>query len=261
MNNFGDPARIFRGSLGRLGSREGGAIRFTLGRGPCRAPRPRRIECLCFGRLAPQSHVLISGSHATADCRAKQPQKLTRSRGELLWNGCEAKYLLSGTTRVMRTIVCILLVTAGTIANAAERSHYTRDFALKLEPIVSQIRTGAVPSFRLTLTNISDHTCRILNVDSRRVELQHTYYDLVIWKDGKKLWVPRAISDPGPISDRDWLEVARGATKSFLLTNFPQNLESLRAGNYEGSIRFWRDPHTSHSNAYDSPKAKFTVTE
>ena len=168
---------------------------------------------------------------------------------------------LEALARTMRTSLWILLVAAETMVCAADRPHNTRDFALSLEPLVSQIHTGTVPCFRLTLTNISDHTCRILNLDRRRMDLQDTYYDLVIWQDGKELWVPRAISDPGPISDRDWLKVAPGATRSFLLTNFPQNLQSLRAGNYEASIRFWRDPYTSHSNAYDSPKAKFTITE
>jgi hypothetical protein len=161
----------------------------------------------------------------------------------------------------MRAIQGILLVTFLAVGYAAERSHYTRDFALRLEPVASQIRTGTAPLFRLTLTNISDHTRRILNVDGRRADLQHSYYDLVIWKAGKEMWVPRAISDPGPISDADWLEIAPSATKSFLLTNFPQDLKTLRPGDYEASIRFWRDPYTSHSNAYDSPKAKFTIIE
>lgn len=169
------------------------------------------------------------------------------------------RHALGGFTRMR--ILSSFLVLAALAAIAAERSHYTRDFALTLEPVVSQIRTGAVPSFRLTLTNISDHTCRVLNVDRRRDDLQHSYYDLVIWQDGKEIFVPRAISDPGPVSDADWVSIAPGATKTFLLKSFPQDLRSLRAGGYEATIRFWRDPHTSHSNAYDSPKTKFTVTQ
>ncbi len=159
-------------------------------------------------------------------------------------------------------ILSFFLFLAGTLAvRAAEQSHHTRDFALTLEPVVSQIRTGAVPSFRITLTNISDHACRILNIDGRRHDLQPTYYDLVIWQGGKEIPLDRAISDPGPVSDADWVSIASGATKTFLLTTFPQALQSLRPGVYEASIRFWRDPYTSFSNAYDSPKAKFTVTE
>ena len=80
-------------------------------------------------------------------------------------------------------------------------------------------------------------------------------------KDGKEIWVPRAISDPGPISDGDWIQVAPRTTKSFVLTSFPQNLKLLRPGTYEAHIRFWRDPFTDYSNAYDSQRAKFTVTE
>jgi hypothetical protein len=161
----------------------------------------------------------------------------------------------------MRTLSFILFLTATLDISAAEQSHYTRDFTLTLEPVVSQIRTGTVPSFRLTLTNISDHACRILNIDGRRRDLQDTYYDLVIWQDGKEIFVPRAISDPGPVSDSDGVSIVSGATKTFLLTTFPQNLKSLRPGLYEATIRFWRDPYSSSSNAYDSPKAKFTVIE
>jgi hypothetical protein len=166
-------------------------------------------------------------------------------------------YLLGG----MRSLSFFLVLAATLDINAAEQSDHTRDFALMLEPVVSNIRTGVVPSFRLTLTNISDHACRILNIDGRRHDLQPTYYDLVIWQGGKEISLPRAISDPGPVSDTDWVSVASGATKTFLLTTFPQALQSLRPGVYEATIRFWRDPYSSPSNAYDSSKAKFIVTE
>jgi hypothetical protein len=161
----------------------------------------------------------------------------------------------------MRILASFIFLAATLATSAAERSHHTRDFALTLEPVASQICTGAIPSFHLTLTNISDHTCRVLNIDRRRVDLQHTYYALVIWQDAKEIFVPRGISDPGAVSDDDWLSLAPGAKKSFLLTSFPQNLKLLRPGVYEATIRFWRDPFTSGSSAYDSPKAKFTVNE
>ena len=143
--------------------------------------------------------------------------------------------------------------------NATEPSHTTRDFALTLEPVSPQIRAGTVPAFRLTLTNISDHTCRILNPSRRRWDLQYSYYALVLWKDGQEL--PRAISDPLPVTPADWLEVAPEETRTFLFNRFPQDLKSLRPGSYEASIRFWRDPYTSSTNAYDSPRVVFKVIE
>jgi len=112
--------------------------------------------------------------------------------------------------------------------NAMEPPHTTRDFALALEPVSPQIRAGTVPVFRLTLTNISDHTCRILNASRRRWDLQSSYYALVLWKDGQEL--PRAISDPLPVTPADWLEVAPGETRTFLFNRFPQDLKSLRPG-------------------------------
>lgn len=145
-------------------------------------------------------------------------------------------------------------------ACGAEPPLGTRDFALALQPIESRVLVGTPPKFRLTLTNITDHPCRVLNIE-RRVDLQHTYYDLVVTKEGQPVRLPRAISDPGAISDADWLRIPRGATKTFTLTNFPQTYDRLPTGTYEAYVRFWRDPSQSHTNAYRSETAKFTVTK
>jgi hypothetical protein len=145
-------------------------------------------------------------------------------------------------------------------ASAVEISHGTRDFALALQPIDSRISVGRAPRFRLTLTNISDHACRILNIERRR-DLQDTYYDLIVIKNGRSVDVPRIISDPGPISDADWLQVPRGGTKTFTLTNFAHSYDTLPPGAYEAYVRFWRDPFQSHTSAYRSETAKFTVTK
>ena len=134
------------------------------------------------------------------------------------------------------------------------------DLALSLDAIEPFIPVHSVPHFRLTLTNVSDHACRILDAE-RRVDLQHTYYNLVVVKDGEPVDIPRAISDPGPVSDADWLEIPPSGTKAFILTNFPEQFESLTPGVYQAYVDFWRDPNQSHSTAYLSPVAQFTVTK
>jgi hypothetical protein len=89
--------------------------------------------------------------------------------------------------------------------------------------------------------------------------LQHTYYELVITKDGKPVGVPRVISDPGPVSDADWLEIPPGGSKTFVLTNFPDQYEKLPPGVYEAHVDLWRDPYQSHGTAQKSPRVRFTV--
>lgn len=141
---------------------------------------------------------------------------------------------------------------------AAEQSQGRREFSLALRAIDSRIPAGTAPAFLLTLTNISDHTCRVLNI-ARRADLQHAYFDLVVTKSGKPVHLSRAISDPGPVSDADWVQVLRGATKTFTLKDFPQSYDRLHPGTYEAYVRFWPDPFQSHATKYRSGMAKFTV--
>ena len=155
----------------------------------------------------------------------------------------------------MIRILTILLLVMVSCGHAAQR-----ELALTLVPVEPVIPFGTVPHFRLTITNVSDHAMRVLDA-KRRVDLQHTYYDLVVTKDGKRVDVPRAISDPGPVSDRDWLEIPPGGAKVFLLTDFPQRFDKLPPGVYEACVNFWRDPFQSHDTADLSPKVKFTITK
>ena len=155
---------------------------------------------------------------------------------------------------MIRVAASLLLLTLS-CSHAAQR-----ELALSLVPVESAIRAGTAPHFRLTITNVSDHIMQVLDAE-RRVDLQHTYYALVISKDGKPVDLPRAISDPGPISATDWVEIPPGQSKVFLLANFPEKFETLPAGVYEAYVNFWRDPLQSHSTAYRSPRVEFTVTK
>jgi len=168
--------------------------------------------------------------------------------------------LLLGDT--MRTITVLLatLVSCSHVPPVAERAPVTHDLTLSLYAIEPVIPAGSVPRFRLTLMNVSDHACRVLDAE-RRVDLQHTYYNLVVTKNGQPVRVGRVISDPGPISDADWRVIPPGATKIFVLTNFPEVLDQLPPGTYEAYVEFWRDPYQSHTTTYASDKARFTVTK
>ena len=68
--------------------------------------------------------------------------------------------------------------------------------------------------------------CRVLDPE-RRLDLKDAYYNLVVTKEGRPVSVPRAVSDPGPVSDADCLEIPPGDTKPFLLSKFPDEFETL----------------------------------
>jgi hypothetical protein len=159
---------------------------------------------------------------------------------------------------VLILLASLLLVSCNHFTGVPPRADTEPHFTLSLQAIEPHIRVGTVPRFRLSLKNVSDHSCRIINAEAR-ADLQHTYYNLVVTKNGEPVSVLRAISDPGPVSDADWVEVVPGGTRTFLLTSFPDALDQLRPGAYEAHVEFWRDPFQSGTTKYASGKATFTV--
>ncbi len=161
---------------------------------------------------------------------------------------------------VIGMVMANILVFFGYFSYASQDTPVGHDFSLSLQLVDSHIRQGDTPKFRLTLTNISNNTSQILNID-RRVDLQHTYYKLVVTKDAHPVDVPVIISDPGPITASDWIKVPSGGTRTFLLSNFPDRYQELQPGIYKAYVRFWRDPSKSHVTAYQSPLVEFVVTK
>src|SRR5262245_14327795 len=83
-------------------------------------------------------------------------------------------------------------------ALTAQEKNSKSALSLKLEAVNETIRAGSRPVLRFTIKNVSDADEKILKP---RGDLQDTYYDLVVSKEGKEHSLPRAISDPGPVSD------------------------------------------------------------
>ena len=130
------------------------------------------------------------------------------------------------------------------------------NFSLTLQPTEPSFRAGTIPSFRLTLTNITDHSCSLLNFEERP-DLQHTYLKVVVTTDAGPVSVPLAISDPGPISDADWIQISAGGVKVLMLTNFAPCYELLPPGSYKAHVKFWPDP--LRVMAYSSAEVHFEV--
>ena len=139
-----------------------------------------------------------------------------------------------------------------------EKEPAKRPIRLSLEVINKTIRPGETPKFKLTLHNEGKDPERIIDVGSRP-DLQDTYYDLQVTQGDKVVSVVRAISDPGPIAEEDFLELKPGEKVTFQLTRFAAALESLLPSKYEARILFWQNPLLPAKTAYFSPSATFTV--
>ena len=151
--------------------------------------------------------------------------------------------------------ICISFLRV-TVSNAQPSA--TNGLGLSLQAIDPVIKAGSSPRFSLTVTNVSDHVCRVLDFE-RRADLRDTYCNLAVLRDGKPVDVLRAISDPGPFSDSDYLLILPGHAKTFMLARFPDQFEALSPGVYEAYVDFWHYPYESHSSAYKLPRARFTV--
>jgi hypothetical protein len=155
-------------------------------------------------------------------------------------------------------IVMGLMLVSAVVVAGETKAKPKRDFLLSFQAINKQVPFGTRPKFRLTLKNVSGHTRRVLNA-AARPDLQHTYYELIVIQKGKPIKLPDAISDPGPISDTDYVTIRPGATKVFTLSSFPIALEKLPPGTYKAYVLFWQNPYQSHTTRYKSQDATFTI--
>jgi hypothetical protein len=130
-----------------------------------------------------------------------------------------------------------------------------RPLALELEATKKSFDSGTVPTFRLTIRNDGCVPEKVLKL---RGDLQDTYFDLEVSQNGKQVSVPRAISDPGPITDDDFATLKPGEKMTHKLTRFAAALDRLPAGEYTAVVRFWR-PDEPYKKAYASSEAKLKI--
>jgi hypothetical protein len=95
--------------------------------------------------------------------------------------------------------------------------------------------------------------------DGRRPDLQDSYFELFVIQGKRTVNVPIAISDPGPLSAADFLELQPGARVEFQHISYKRALQGLPPGAYDAFILFWRDPLVSGTTRCRSTSARFTV--
>jgi hypothetical protein len=137
----------------------------------------------------------------------------------------------------MKTIVAFLLAIAATVTMAAERS--APDFAVTLSIVQPRIRVGEMPQFLMKVQALAP-LVRIMKLGERS-DLRHNYAPITIKRDGKTIDTPMMISDPGPISDEDYLELKKGEELVFKHDGRPLSLTELAPGTYAAKVSVWPD--------------------
>jgi hypothetical protein len=147
-------------------------------------------------------------------------------------------------------------------AMADDKEPAEQPIRLSLEAATKTVKTGEVPKFKLTIRNEGNAPERIIDLSGgRRADLQDTYYDVEVTQGGKAVAIPRIISDPGPIGEKDFRKLKAGEKVTFELTRFVAVLGRLPPGAYQARVRFWQDPFQAATSAFFSPYAEFTVRE
>jgi hypothetical protein len=153
--------------------------------------------------------------------------------------------------------IAVCLTTQFVASAVAQHPKSEPTLLLKLECVKTSIPSGTAPLLRFAIENVGKADEKILKP---RGDLQDTYYDLVITKDGKEVLLPRAISDPGPFSNADYLTLQAGKKALFTFSRYAVAVQYLAPGKYEARVRFWQDPR-SHTTPVMSPVAIFTVVK
>jgi hypothetical protein len=126
----------------------------------------------------------------------------------------------------------------------------------ELEATKKSFAQGTVPTFKLTIKNVGKAPEKVLKL---RGDLQDTYYDLEVSQDGKSVSVARAISDPGPITDDDYVTLKPGESVTHELKRFASAWQELPAGKYTAVVRVW--PPSERDKTFASSKAQFEITK
>lgn len=122
------------------------------------------------------------------------------------------------------------------------------------------VKVGAKPRFSARVRNGTGRAVRLLDIrEGRRPDLQESYFELVVTRDGEVVDVPIVISDPGPIDDTDVFELTPGRELEVRDVKYTRDLSELPVGEYEAFVLFWRDTPTMGATRCRSASTRFVI--
>jgi hypothetical protein len=131
------------------------------------------------------------------------------------------------------------------------------DISVSLRIQNQEIEVGKLPKLTVKIKNVSEIKIKVLNIEGRP-DLQDTYCESIFLKNGNHFKYMTAISDPGPVGDRDFVKLSPGEELSINLANPNIDPNDLKPGKYEVYVIFRPDPY-SFAKKYRSQKVGFIV--
>ena len=138
----------------------------------------------------------------------------------------------------------LAIAVAGAVALAQTKPMQPcQGFEAVLSTTSTSVARGKSPQFHLRLRNTSEVALRFIDTRAgRRPDLGNNYYDLVLQtRAGQDVMLPTAISDPGPVSERDYFPIEPGGSSEIGITT-PMNTDELKRGSYRAYVVL-RDPY------------------
>jgi len=136
---------------------------------------------------------------------------------------------------MVRTLIVLVLLLRVSLASAGELA-----MSMYIEP--REMKSGSWPVFVVTFTNTSNRSIHVL--DSARGDLQAAYLPIDIYENSRKVDLARAISDPGPLSDKAYRAIGPHQSAVVRLQSLPIAVHHLKPGRYTARVEY-REPGRS----------------
>ena len=138
----------------------------------------------------------------------------------------------------------LLFVIGTTLASAGPLT-----LSMRVEP--PEVEAGAWPVFVVTFTNTTNDAIRILNF-SARGDLQGAYLPVEIRQGSRKVDLPRAISDPRPLSDDAYRFIGPHQSEVVRLRSIPIAVHQLKPGDYTAIVQYLEPFRAAGSEVVDA---------
>jgi hypothetical protein len=113
------------------------------------------------------------------------------------------------------------------------------NLVVQLSPAQQQVVRGDTPHFVVTITPVSS-TSKIIKFEARP-DLKDAYVRVVVTRNGAAVDVPAAISDPGPVDEKDYIELRPGQSMTLTHDGSPLALSKLPPGLYSVTVKLQPD--------------------
>ena len=152
-------------------------------------------------------------------------------------------------SRFLQICILVSMLVASMLASGAE-------IEVTLAPLQQTVKRGETPRFAVTVKAIAA-VPRIMKFADRQ-DLRDNYAELIVTRGGKRIEVPRAISDPGPTGENDYLRLGPGKSVKFEHDGQPYMLSALASGTYSATVKLRTD---WGADAVMSNHVSFTVEQ